>query len=393
MGKTAWRPAPWFGRGSWLFTDGTIEQAPTVETTPSQRRWRISGTDMSVQKYDLRDKIVAYMQNRARAAGTTLWMELTDDEDNDVALHEKVACGTHQKFSFDKTPPVSLERGKILPIAFEFRHATYPLRAMIWVVLRTDAYGAASVSAGITYRAGDTMRAGDHSVSLYNKDRGWALNQKFKPDLGFELTETRFGSRPRQAAAKFVELLQQAQEVDTVQIPDGRDPKGRTTLEFQFVRSNYTQDFYRQLLDIVQSGPAMERLAEHLKGIRRELSNLGLVAQDKDGFDLNALLNGKLSEFQVQLVPQEPSDTDKDGHGRDPHHKVHLDLAHGVFAVSCNRHDLEEVAEQWNIAKFKAEVTGETDALLAYAEAYNDPAERARIKKIVNERRLPARGA
>lgn len=392
MSKTLWRPAPWYGRGNWLFTDGTVEQGPTVETTSSQRRWRISGTDMSVQKYDLADKIVHYMRTRAHRVGADLWLEITDD-DAELELHYRIATGKHnQKLNFNETPKISFERNSSVPITFEFVHATYPLRVLLWVVLNTDTYGATSVASFLTYRPADTMTPSDHTIRRYLLPKeDWVTGAQFKPpEIDWPLERTSFGTRPRQAAAQFIELLQRAQEVDTVTIPDGRDSRRRATLEFTFTRTNYTQDFYRQALDIVQSGPAMERLAEHLKGIRRELSNLGLVTQEKEGFDLSALLNGKLSEFQVQLIPQEPEDGKKGSNvGRDPHHKVHLDLARGVFAVSCNRHHLEEVAEQWNIAKFKAEMTGDTDVLLAYAEAYNEPAERARLRKIVNERRLP----
>lgn len=384
MSRTIWRPAPYYSRGTWLMYDGSVRRAPMVETTPSQRRWRIAGTQTSVQKQDLPREIVVNMQAEAKRNGTEAWLEITDDEDAELRLHtramERVHTSSGTEIDFTSSPKISFEANETIPIAFEFKHSLYPLRVIIWVVLRTDRSGNTNVSSGLTYRPGDPMTPQQHQIACYLGDE-WATGSPIKPSsIGWTLGTERFGNNPRKAAAHFLELLQQAQEVDTVTIPDGRDPSGNAVLEFEFTRTNYTQDFYRQVLDVVQSGPAMKRLAEHLDGIRHELSNLGLVVSQGQ-FDLRSLLNGKLSELQVTVNPQ-----DSDSDGKDKFHTVHIDLARGVLVVSCTRHKLEEVAEQWNIAKFKAEVTGETDALLAYAQAYNDPGERARLRKIIRER-------
>jgi hypothetical protein len=394
MGKTQWRPAPYKGKARWLCTDGSVLTSPIVETTPSQRRWRIQGTEISVPSYDLPGEIDGYMRRVAMAQGKTAWMELTEDESTDLTMHRRAFDGQHNGIQFDEPPTFKVATRSTTAIAFEFIGTEYPeLRAILWVSMAIDGNGNCAVGCAVTYRSSNPDDGHDHTVQRFADKTGWKGGSgNTVKGITWPLDTERFGSNPRKAASRFAELLRWATDVDTIGLPDHRERHKAGLLEYKFTRTNYSPDLYRQLLGIVQSGPSMERLREHLVGIQKELANLGIVVSNKEGFNLTDLLAGKLSEFQVQMYPQETDDGDNGG--IDQAHRVHLDLGRGIFVVSCDRHDLEEVAEQWNVAKFKAELTGEVPVMLAFAQAYNDQGERNRLQKIVRERKVtPPRNA
>lgn len=403
MAKTTWALAPYHERQQWLLTDGTIILSPDVETTTSQRRWRIAGSTDAASKADLDRLILAAIDRQAAAQGVKRWLRLFEDDEN---RHASVAVGASKKIDFNTVPPVKMGKNDKIIVAFEFVSAAYPaIRATLWITLVNNYSGATSVRSCFTYRVtnpevGDTAHilryAEDDATgwtpapNMYRYDDNYRqLEQaanKIKPcDVPIETKH--FGNNTRGAIARFLELSKQASGLASVEIPDLRDPWNVASMTLTASRTNYSNALYRDVLDMVQVAPAMDRLHEHLQGVATELTRLGLVANVKDKFDLKALLAGKLSELQCTIKPNEV--TDDRNEGIDPVHTVTLDLSKGTFVVNCAKsHHLDDTAAAWEVAKFKAEISGETDVLLAYARAFNKPAEQARLRKIMKEREI-----
>lgn len=386
---TVWSVAPYFPRAEYLLQDGNVVQAPPVETTSSNRRWRIQGTTMSVVRGEIGDKIADHVRMRAHSMGTDLWMKLCSDEQDlkEHYSHATTGAGVAESGNsayLDAPVPWVSQRGKNVPVAFEFKHPTYPLRAILWVIFTVNYNHSLQVSTLVTCRGGDPREPNTLARLAWTPRTARRYDKPVAADAptvaGLTIEKVQF-THTRKAVSYFLELLLKAQDIDTVELPDRRLHGG--TLTYEFSRTNYSQDLYRELVDKVQEGPALARLADALKVVRQELSTLGVV---NGAFDAEDILNGNLHEIRLNIMPHE--DEDLTVGGIDPTHNLVIDLAKGICFVECSAKNLEDVAEQWNVAKFKAELTGQVDELLAYAEAYNMASEQKRLRKIIKQRAL-----
>lgn len=391
MPKTAWQIAPYYtGVSPWLRTDGSTVTPPAVETTPAQRRWRVVGQDASVTHDNLRQHVLQVMQNRARTEGTSLWIELLDPV-REIGEHANLVLSSREAikdFTFARSPKIKFTPRTNLPIAFEFVHRDYPIRAILWVVLLIDDAGHASVTTALTYRSTTTWPSFDNlGICRYRRDE-WQDRYSCVDPLGALGGRVKFGNQRfpslRSAVSRFLEVVGTLAAYGQVSIPDRRNVGAALTL--QAARTNYSDGFYRELLEFIQVAPALERLRSHLDGIVSELNRLGIVTQHDTRHTLTKLAQGKLSELRVAITPQESDSVQEDGF--DPYHKVVLDLTRGVALVTCLGPHLNDAAELWNVAKFKADLAGNTEALLAYAQAQTGPAERARLARVARERRI-----
>lgn len=383
--STRWSAAPYQDRPTWMMTDGSLIECPMIETTPSQRRWRVQGTTDSVSKHDLPDAIRRYMSTVAAQQGKQAWLE-TDNPSMDLSLH-RMASGTahHFELNFDEHPKMSFDSNTMTPIAFQFTSSEYPqLTAILWVILAVSRGSSTTVTTTVTFRPTDPTDGATHTHQRY-----LAYEAGVFPGIDFPLEVKRFGANPRKGAEWFAEIVRHAADIDAITLPDGRgsDDGYDSGITYTFTATNYSNDVYRDALELVQAGPALERLNHLLRQVRAELRNLGIVANLKDSFDVNKLLNGKLSELALELEPQDELDANNDK-GLDPHHTITMDLANGVFTTSCSRQHLEDVAAAWEVAKFKADISGEKDVLLAYAEAFNMRSEQDRLRKVILQRRV-----
>lgn len=393
--STTWRPAPLYSVGEWMLQDGTIVATPQVEATLHGKRVRVRGTDASVPKSDVRSEIKRVLDAKADGMGERVWMEMSQSLEQEYYQHKIAAIGSYGQLpEWDEPPPkVEITERRKTPVMFEFVHPELPIRALLWVVMDTNRYGYAEVLSTLTYRSTDPAESNHHQCKSFNTADGWDARSRMQwaAPVSWPMERENFGTNVRGGLGRFMELVKWAEQIEWVEIPDERNPWEHKTLRLKYARTNLTNEFWDDCLEMIQAGPAMERLHEHLLGVQRELSQLGVVAELKKGFDLPGLLNGRLSELQVVLPAMQVEDTTGGTHHRDDKaHKVTIDLMRGVVMVSCANdvEHLDDIAAAWEVAKFKAELTGEEDVLLQFALAHQRPAEQARLQKLIDERKV-----
>jgi hypothetical protein len=69
----------------------------------------------------------------------------------------------------------------------------------------------------------------------------------------------------------------------------------------------------------------------------------------------------------------------------DHEHTVSIDFPSGTLVVNCLK-DQSDVVEQWNFARFQAELKGELDEFLGFARQTQQKRNRKRVSTIVKDR-------
>lgn len=347
---------------------------------------------MSVAESDLNHALRQAVDNHARTKGTRVWMRALDDTARRSSLQDAAGHGW-----FMDTPSSTTfgKKGGANSVWFEFVNDKHPsISAVLFVTWQMGYNELAVVTSGMAYQntlpGADEFQEytgewdptpNDYAFRIFRSDLDWDV----QPTGGVGEFGTWGGLTYRRGVAKFLELLRAFAGLSQVTIPDLRkvdvaDRKfGYGKLTLNLVDSNFDKRLYSELLEQVQGESVIERLKGHLDGVARELRNLGLVV--KPSANLNALTRAKPSDLPVTLTVVPDHDVNAAGlPTHDGIHELHIDLLRATMTVSCTREISGDMVQAWEVARFKAELTGEEDVLLAYAKAYNNPRERARIE-------------
>jgi hypothetical protein len=402
MAATSWSIAPWLSNHKWLLQDGSIVVTPDLEATTSGRRVRIAGTKESVASKDANDLLAKAIDAIADERGTKRWLRLfPEDEFNS---HRSAARMVPHGFEMNAPMDLHLvdpERAsgysESTTVAFEYTSVNVPsLKAYVWIVIHTRNSSSMQLVTSLTYRQ-TTAGIGEHDrVACYNGtweigtydyyDPSWKSAsetiQDFKPILDVEFMARSYEITQRRAAVvKALEMIRVLKDSERIEIPDLRDLGNVQPMEFTLTRSNLTNALYRELVDFVQAEPIMDRIKANYKAILNDLRTLGFVIST-DNDVLESMDTDALSELRCAV---HPSDDEEVG-PRDRFHTAVLDFATGTLIVNCIQPQNQEALHAWEVSKFKAEVSGEIDELLAYVRAHQEPAKQQRIKKILKQR-------
>lgn len=406
---TIWSPAPYVTKQEWLLADGSIVTSPDFETTSSGRRVRIAGTTESFGNKQVEALISRAIDQIAQDRGTTKVIRLFPDSESDA-----YAAAAASVPSAVFTDAVNLHmlgetsRAQGSTTAFwKFQVPDAPVYAYVFITLRqyNERY---SVQPYLVFRSNYPNAAGLLSYFTWNGSTNANSDQYYRysdeaqaisrwltenppfdgvPVLDFQ--EQTYPGQLRTAVVKFAELCKRFDNLDTIQIPDMRDGAANlVTLTPKRVLTNYSASFHNELLSFVQTGPIMDRIKENYKALMEDFRILGLqTSAQADDTAIAKALNGDKTAIKCQMVPVEDTDV---SNGIDSFHSVVFDFASGSMVVNCSHAtNLDETAEAWEIAKFKAEMTGEVDVLMEYAKAYQNPKEQKRLLKIINQRTVP----
>lgn len=427
MAATSWSPAPWISKQEWLLADGSVVVSPDLEESVSGRRVRVAGRTDSVSKKKVGVLIYNTIKEIADQRGTTVWLRLIPK--NEIAarhwssspdtLHPYDPWDRHSTLHVtdDSTNTHNAQTSAV----WEFQAENCPgLKAYLWLILGTHGYSehAYNVRACLTYQStwpydytpdedGDMPEPpvfaiqGDNQwiVSSRNswesqaRSRYEDINQgpaKHKPLGDIPMGMRNHQGNIRQAVIDFVERAQAiTNTIDHIEIPSFADPGKVEMLTYKLTRSTWTRSLYRECVDFVQAEPAIEQVKAAVASLTKAVRRLGFVVETTPGADDFAkVLSGNLTELDITLRPDLAAD--KSGQVlQDSKHVIHVDAATGSMTVQC-LHENTDALQAWEVAKFKAEVTGETEALLAYAQAWNNPQEKARLARIVALRQAPS---
>lgn len=408
MAATQWGPAPYLKKQDWLLGDGTIATSPDLEQSSSGRRVRVVGTTESFGNRQVDTLIYQAIQNEAAKRGTTVAGRLWPDAD--VAAHSAAIANISDDVftealtlhALDEQHRSGRSNGKTTAF-WKFERTDVPLSAYVFLTLSQSYSDRMTLTAKAVWQNAspdvsstlslikhedDYFTTNDNTVHRYSPEHDRMVEAVAKnpivddPDFRWETQQ--YPNQIRSAIVKFADQARRFNGNEIVRLPD----TSGTMHEYKFVSTNYNAAFHSQLMDFVQTGPTLERIEENYKQMLKDLKALGLVvtSQINGGQIAEALASRDMTKINVTVNTNEDSDAVNQD-GIDPYHTVTFDFATGTVVVHCaHNNDLNETAEAWNIAKFKAEIAGETDTLLAYAKAYQGPKEKKRLKKIVDQR-------
>lgn len=410
MPATVWSPAPYIAKQEWLLQDGSIVASPDFEATSSGRRVRIVGTTASIGSRQVADLIVASMDKIAADQGTKRWLRIFD---LDTEQKYRAAAAGYDGDVFKTAATLHLNTNSQNAIGkttllWDFQADGLPLAATVFCTL-DQRNTRMTVTTKVIWRDTSLIQGQDVPNFFIHDGTTLYLNDVYRYSDEFRAVEallTKAGgilgdlTRPaktydnqfRQAIVDFAERGKALDSLSEISLPDLRDTGNPQMLTFKRKASNYSASVHNELLALVQTGPLLERMQTAYQELTGAMRQLGVVFTHTPGdVEFAAAVAGDLTTLAAQVKPSEDTDAARNNDSLDHMHTVTLDFASGSVIVNCAHTSvgMDEVAEAWNIARFKADLTGETDILLEYAKAYKDPKEQARIKKIIQQRATP----
>lgn len=403
MATTIWSPAPYIAKQDWLLQDGSIVTSPDFEATTSGRRLRITGTNVSVGSKQVTSLITASIDKVAANRGTTRWLRIFDlDREQGARASAAGLGGEVYKQAAALHINSTMEQFGSTVLLWDFEAAGLPLGATVFCILEQRA-SRLSVTTKIIWR--DTNRSQNSempNVCVYDGGQIY-MNGLYRYSKEFQTVEAMIAqtggllpghtlatqnhtSQFRQAIVDYAARSKALDDLDEIALPDVRDPLNPTLLTFKRKASNYSASVHNELLALVQTGPLLERIKTSYQDLVGAMQQLGVVFTHKPGdTEFAKAAAGDLTTLAATVQP-----TEDNNDGIDHHHTVSIDFASGSVIVNCGHTTgMNEIAEAWDIAMFKADLTGETNILLEYAKAYKTPKEQARIRKILEQRTTP----
>lgn len=408
MPTTIWSPAPYIAKQEWLLADGSIVVSPDFETTTSGRRVRIVGTTVSAGNKQVDSLIAAAIDTVAKQRGTEKLQRIFPPEIEQAQRGSVVGIPAEtfrQAASLHINQDTANAYGST-HLLWDFEAVDLPLAASVFVTLEQRSTRC-TVSTKVSWRATGAAEAALAIPIYYHHDSSnmylgslYRHSQEFiqfeaevakRGGLipGIKLDNRQFQGQFRHAVVEFAERAKAADGLDEISLPDLRNPSQPAFITFKRKASNYSASVHNELLAMVQTGPLLERIKNSYTDLVNAMSQLGVVLTTRPGdTEFAKAAAGDLTQLKVVCQPTE--DINVMQNGVDHNHTVTIDLATGSVIVNCSHATgLDEISEAWDIAKFKADLTGEVDILLAYAQAYRNPKEQARIKKIIEQRATP----
>lgn len=410
---TTWHPRTTMQPKSWLLTNGETVSEPALEETATGRKVRIAGTTTSMFTKDLDDLLYKGVQAIATTKGERVWMMLGEDRRDQAKRNiygNSITEGVKPALHMLKAGGSSYGSGQQTTAWWRFRHSSLPVEAYVVIQMSPahSGYGRSTstnqdVSTALLMPS--TIPTQSHAVSYIRSTSSdlseWARNL---PDADHRLRfqEMLRDSKPnwsndvimrsqviagdRLAVKSFLDDAQAMEAFEKFDVPDLRDPNKPTWLTLELQDTNVTGEFIQTLKDYLDGENVVEQVKRHWDEITRLMRSTGLVLDDKDEASFStALAGGAPVEIAVRSSPNEA------GHMVDHEHSVVLHLPTGTMIVNCGHStkssNKDEVAHKWEEALTLASLTGQDDALLAYARRFAETENERRTAQIMSERK------
>lgn len=234
-----------------------------------------------------------------------------------------------------------------------------------------------------------------------------------------------FLSADRDALIESIRLIRRMDQVEEIMIPNpitmvgfenSVDGSNDMWMRMRLRETNVSQDTIDEMAAYTDSMNGLKRVMEAWKALHQELRSVGVVVSDlKESEILAAIANPDEPVMVKSSVPTWRTARSDDGHGfhrgessdkristshvlRHDYggHQAHISLGDGRIVISCAKADAEIetgqwVAQEWAEAKAIASITGESDALTAFAAARLEEATREANKTAMNASRVGAK--
>jgi hypothetical protein len=370
----------------WLFTDGTIATPPAVEVTGSRRRFRPEGSKESFPIGSLHSSLIEALKAKAASCGTELWMPLSDRDEQ---------FGWLRRDYFPENIALDLsQEGELVRLTWFLKHAenVYGHFTLILNKNRYRTYWEISMEAKMLDTSRITSGTGASRLEMdYNNFWGEGVARydssydsaavrtasqeinivEFLHAIGYLKEDLRSTNSIIESPIEAVKALltiasRVEEEIDKFVFPvyrDGATPTvGHVTIDY----TNFTERIRNELKEIVDTNGSLDAVRATAVQLIKQMRKVGMVV-DVDESRLFSLNPDALSVLDAQLLPQ-------DGDGDQDHeHKVYVNIVSGACRVVCGKGDAEtymEAGSAWEVAKFRAELTGELDELLTYAQQH-----------------------
>lgn len=406
MAATTWHPRTTLSPKVWLLADGSVVTEPALEETSTGRKVRIPGTTLSAFSRDVDELIYQGVQALALKRNTKVWMPLDDQQRRMMEQNyfdSRVTKGHKASLHLLDS---SRSRGATT-VWWRFRHPTLPVEAMLVCDMQSG-YSYRGQGASMTVQTVLLMQSTNpdhanqvtmvHATSSDLSDFWGSLRTAVGHRLRFQ--ELVRDSPPNwysdfQLNARTVngervgvrELLTDVERIDgfdEIDVPDLREPEAPAWLRLNLIDTNCSGEFVQSLKDYLDGESVLGEAVKHYNEMVRLLRSAGLVMPEQEEASFAAALaGGDPVQIEVESKPNEV------GHGIDNEHSVVLHLPTGTMIVNCARRmaSRDEIAHKWEEAVTMASLTGQEDALLAYARKFAETENERRAKKILDERR------
>lgn len=363
----------------WLCVDGSVIEEPNLETTPAGRRVRIAGHSESVGRGELNDLLYQWVYRRARARDTFPVLRLrfspsnaTEEEQAENITVQVGRFKRHDHFEPFKSNSVGGTAGWL------FKHPGLPVYAMVKLSVVLSVRPTVETNLHFpNLRPGNEKKLGaygyrvpilDESTTRFVPPEMKGAYESVLTSNGIQLGE-RSHPNTKAAMADAMRRYREIDALDTLSVPDlrylspaGQGHVGSMTLHLkeELQPESYLHEMqeYAHMLD-----PADE-IRGHLRSIQELLKAQGVAIQAAPAREVMDVLTGSNESLLVKLQAlrfEGDVSIDRD-------HDVSLDLVKGIVFVTCKHRsqDKEKDLLAYEIAKARAELTGETDLLSAF---------------------------
>lgn len=394
---TTWSPVVHVERNDWLLMNGEVVREPALEQTPSGRKMRVAGTNLTCFTRDMDTLLLGALKRAANDRNTEVWMPLTQF---DQRIRGELGYKPEETRA-----ELYLLNSQLTKTVFwwRFRHPTLPVEAYLTVRSdKPDGWSSThTVSSTLTMPRTDqdlqrgptritTTRDQDFSNVYYflsdPEDRQW---QEFVRDNPPEWVGPLLRNHDIQAEKVVIQTLltmaRAADDLQTITVPDLRDLENPGWLELELHGTNFNGSVLSDMQDYLEGSASVNETLRLYNEFREGLRAIGVVLEERteDHFH-QALLSGDRGPLTVQVLSGA-----HDEEGVDSDHTLTMHLPTGTFVVNCSAAGKNAVADRWEEVHTVASLTGEEDVLLAFAREYVRTSSEKRARKIINKRKTP----
>lgn len=356
-------------RRKWLMTDGSVQEEPLIEQSPSGRRVRVAGTKQSYPA-KLHEALAANSLTTISGHQVFALLDSHEPWSKSEALPHYPFTEKNEGFEQGSVEYTSLLRCVEHPELFLGRTLTASFH---------HGWGATpSGSVRLSYWGSKLARAVQHNQGydpvLHLEDIRDRLNRFTLTGRNDLLKDgrTTFTSSTRETMAVIYPVLRKWREEEEtlVEIPNLATSEG--TWHFETVSTDVTPDLLDGIAAVVEGAEDIKEAARLYKELRKVLSRSGLFLPHKREGSFARLISGDAEGMPVAIRNNDTPGQDGVGLA-DGSHELWVDLLTGEVSIHCGPADAMNVnttriaSEAWEEARTIASITGQEQELVNLA--------------------------
>lgn len=403
---TTWIPRqPDEAPRQWLLANGDVVDEPRLEETTTGQKVRIAGSNHSVYAREEDNLVLNTVEKMAARRSTRIWMPLAD-----------LRIGQARELGYtpeDKTAELYLLKKQVheqTNVWWRFKHPTLPIEAVLHInagrAHRWPTDSDHRVTTGLVMPLQQRV-ATLASASCLERDEalsrqvgalggqcseGVAQFIRATPPSTWDPTILGRQEFPHESemAEALLSKIHQCDQIQTLQIPDLRNPDKPAWLDLELTDTNLNSRITSELTEYLEGAPSLAEALRLFTELRECLRGIGIVMEGRTDSDFHRGLLGDDPEgVTVPLARPHAEDG-----VADDQHSLRMHLPTGTFIVDCSVNlDLskladhaEVVAGRWDEARTIAALSGEEDTLLAFARGVSRQDHSKRARKIIRDR-------